>query len=692
MLLAAAGAMYAQTSAAWDNSGNSMLSGTYYFRQVVYSIGDSTGDLNDAAALYGEITFDGNGNWSINGNGANGGAVLVDAAEQAISAVKAATGTYVIGGSGYGSISSPNPVVPLDSVIGLVSANGIFVGSTTDNINGYNDVFIAAKLASPAPTASSFTGSWTLSDFDPNISGELEAEYMENMVFTINPDGAGHLNPSGAITIRGYVNGTSQALTQTASGLPYIFSNGAAVATFPSNGELIYGQKYFYFSPDGNFLFGGAPNGVDMIVGVKTTSTSTLSGLYYQVGLAESIAEDSAGEYGDLDTYFGSFDAIPGTAPQTLLGHQRVNDFGGAANLEYGSHLYDYTYTSPISISGNEATNSTTGFIVGDGGKVMITTGLNGSLEISVSLQASVPTGTGVYLNPSGVVNSASFAPFTARIAPGELITMFGSNLADSRLEITGGTPATATLGKVQVTIGGYPAPVFSVAPGQVSVIVPYEVTPGTVVGIQLTNDMGTSNVVTQYVSYTAPGVFTQCACGTGYGWIDHLGIGNSAPAGPVSDASPAVEGETLAVGLTGLGTVSPTITDGAVAPLTSQNPTTNTIAADISLTTATVGFSGLLPGLAGEYQLNLTIPTTGITVGPNYLDIAGYNSSKYLDSYMSYLLLPIQATPSTTTTADTKAQFATPTRFHRAPPADRSAKLPVRKLFSQLHGGTENQ
>jgi hypothetical protein len=170
------------------------------------------------------------------------------------------------------------------------------------------------------------------------------------------------------------------------------------------------------------------------------------------------------------------------------------------------------------------------------------------------------------------------------------------------------------------------------------------------------------------------------------------LGIGNSAPAGPVSDASPAVEGETLAVGLTGLGTVSPTITDGAVAPLTSQNPTTNTIAADISLTTATVGFSGLLPGLAGEYQLNLTIPTTGITVGPNYLDIAGYNSSKYLDSYMSYLLLPIQATPSTTTTADTKAQFATPTRFHRAPPADRSAKLPVRKLFSQLHGGTENQ
>jgi len=697
MLLAAAGAMYAQTSAAWDNSGNSLLSGTYYFRQVAYSIGDQYGDLNDAAVLYGEITFDGNGNWSINGNGANGGAVLVDASQGGVSPAPAATGTYVIGGAGYGSISSPFPLITGDSVLGLVSANGVFVGSSTENRHGYNDMFIAAKLATPVPTASSFTGSWTFSDFDPNYSGGLEVQYMMNMVFTANPDGNGHLN---AGTIRGYLNGSSEAYTQTSSGLPYIFSNGAAVATFPSNGELIYGQKYFYFSPDGNFAFGGAPNGLDMIVGVKTTPTATLSGLYYQVGLAESIVTTSSLTYGDLDTYFGSFDAIAGAAPQTLLGHQRVNDFGGAANLEYGSNLYDYTYTSPISISGNEATTSTTGFIVGDGGAVMITTGLGGSLDLSVSLQASIPTGTGVYLNPAGVVNSASFAPFTARIAPGELITLFGSNLADSPLAIVGGTPAPTTLGKVSVTIGGYAAPVFSVAPGQVSVIVPYEVTPGTVVGIQLTNDMGTSNVVTQYVSYTAPGVFTQTEEGVGYGAIEHLGIGNTvSPAGSVvTDGNPAIEGETLAAYLTGLGAVSPAITDGAIGP-SSPSATTNTITVDFDgvAGTGTNLFSGLAPTYSGLYQLNFTIiASTGITIGqPNYLDIAGYYASglsKYLDSYMSYLLLPIQATPSTTAAADTKPQFATPAKFHRAPPPDRSAKLPVRKIFSQLQGGAENR
>jgi uncharacterized protein (TIGR03437 family) len=698
MLLAVAGAMYAQTSATWDNSGNSMLSGTYYFRQVAYSIGDSTGDLNDAIALYGIITFDGNGNWSINGNGANGGVAYVDAANSGsnglpiVTGLTATTGTYTIGGSGYGSISSP--LITGDVVIGLVSANGVFVGSSTDNANGYNDMFIAAKLASPAPTNSSFTGNWTLSDFDPNYSGGLAVQYMQNTIFAISPDGNGHLNPAGAINIRGFTNGSTQPYTQTASGIPYFFSNGAAVATFPSNGTLIYGQKYFYYSTDGNFLFGGAPQGFDMIVGVKaTSSTPALSGLYYQVGLAESIVNNS---FGDLDTYFGSFYAIAGAAPQTLLGHQRVNDFGGAANLAAGANLYDYTYTSPISISGNEASNSTTGFIVGDGGAVMITTGLGGALDLSVSLQAPTPTGTGVYLNPTGVVNSASNAPFTARIAPGELLTLYGSNLAPST-QVAGIPFPTTGLNGVQVTIGGYPAAIYYVSATQISAIVPYEVTVGTVVGIQVNNKGTLSNTVTQYVSNTAPGVFTQNQSGTDYGEIEHLGIGNtvSATGSVVTDGNPAVEGETLAAYLTGLGDVSPTIADGAAGPSPTPSATTHTIAVDFNGVAGTNLFSGLAPTYSGLYQLNFTIPATGITVGPNYLDVAGYyasGTSEYLDSYMSYLLLPIEATPSTTTTADTKAQFATPTKFHRAPPADRSAKLPVRKIFSQLHGGTENQ
>ena len=660
MLLMAAGAVYAQT---WDTSGNSKLSGTYYFRQVVYSVGDTSGDLGDAGVLYGEIAFDGNGHWSITSNGANGGAVILEAANGTQSALPATTGTYSIGASGYGFIASP--LVTGDQVMGLVGANGVFIGSATDNNNGYNDVLIAAKLSSPAPTASSFTGTWTLSGFDPNYQQSFSPSYMINTLYNVAPDGAGHLN---AGTIKGYLGGSTQAYTQSSSGLSYIFSNGAAVATFPNTGTLVYGQKYFYFSPDGNFLFGGSPNNFDLIVGVKNTSSPTFSGLYYQVGFDENG--------GDIDTYFGSFNAVAGS-PQTLLGHQRVNDFGGQAYYSYGANLYDYTYTNPFTLSGSTYATSSTTFVVGGGG-VMITSGIGGSLQFSVSLPAAPATGSGVFLNPQGVVNSASDAPFTARIAPGELLTLYGSNLAPST-QIAGIPFPTTGLNGVTVTIGGLPAAIYYVSATQISAIVPYGVTVGSTAAIQVTNNGTASNTVYQFVGNTAPGVFTQNQAGTGYGEIEHLGIGNtsSSPGSVVTDPNPAIEGETLAAYLTGLGAVSPAVSDGAPGPSGTYATTTNTIQVDISGVTGTNIFSGLAPTYSGLYQLNFTIPATGITAGPNYLDVAGYTSAGILDSYMSYALIPVQATaPSTASVVEAP-------KFHRKMNAAPASRLPAKKLFA---------
>ena len=49
----------------WDTSGNSKLSGTWYFRNVVYLVGDSQGNLSRAIAAYGQITFSGSGTYSL---------------------------------------------------------------------------------------------------------------------------------------------------------------------------------------------------------------------------------------------------------------------------------------------------------------------------------------------------------------------------------------------------------------------------------------------------------------------------------------------------------------------------------------------------------------------------------------------------------------------------------------------------
>jgi uncharacterized protein (TIGR03437 family) len=627
ILLAAACAIQAQT---WDTSGNSKLKGQYYFRQVIYGESDKYGDLESEEILYGNITFDGNGNYAITGlyyfNGLSSG---IPSSSGAVNT----TGTYSIAASGYGFIGNPCfsfssnttitcPVPPVP-IYGLVSAQGVFIGSITEG-NGDNNIMVAAPVTSPAPTASSFTGSWTCAAFDPTVG---VPNYMLSFMFTLNPDGNGNLN---AEEISGY-EGTpaTSPIKQTVNGLTYTFSNGVATATFPAgptlpvgNG-LISGQKYLYFSPDGNFLFGGSPDSYDMIVGVKTSAgTPALSGLYYQAGF------DQTG--GSLESWFGSLDIIPGAAPQTVLGHRRMGSGSRSAT--------DNTYSETISLSGNTFSDTEANYVVGDGGAVIISSGIGPNLGIIVALQAPTPTGTGVFLNPTGVVNAASNAPFTARIAPGELLTLYGSNLASST-QIAGTPFPTTGLGDVHVTIGGYPAAIYYVSPSQISAIVPYEVTPGSIVSIQVTNDMGSSNVVTNYVANTAPGVFTQNQNGTGYGAIVHLGIGNSvAPIGSVvSDANPAMQGETVSVYLTGLGAVSPAISDGGAGPSSPLSWTTNTIGVAFSGTAGTNDFAGLAPGYSGLYQLNVTVPT-GLTAGPNFLDISGPDSS------MSYLLIPVAA------------------------------------------------
>lgn len=129
----------AQTGS-WDNSGNRLLSGTYYFRHVLW--GDNAGGVGEAVSAYGTITFNcAVGIYSINGQTfrtANGSSTLSDVID--------VTGTYSISASGYGFMD--NTLRGGDSVYGLVGRNGVFIGSSTESQSPYNDLFIAAPIGS----------------------------------------------------------------------------------------------------------------------------------------------------------------------------------------------------------------------------------------------------------------------------------------------------------------------------------------------------------------------------------------------------------------------------------------------------------------------------------------------------------------------------------------------------------------
>jgi len=144
---------------------------------------------------------------------------------------------------------------------------------------------------------------------------------------------------------------------------------------------------------------------------------------------------------------------------------------------------------------------------------------------------------------------------------------------------------------------------------------VPYEVAGDAFAVVQVTNNGVMSNAVTLYNDFSAPGVFTLDGSGTGEAAALH-------PDGSIVNAqNPAQVGETIAVFVTGLGSVTP----GAMAE---TEDVLDVLVDDIP---ATVTFSGLAPGFAGLYQLNFVVPSAP-DGGPLGLDIedtvtAAYNS-----------------------------------------------------------------
>ncbi|MEP6714093.1 MAG: hypothetical protein ABJC09_00885, partial [Terriglobia bacterium] len=284
------------------------------------------------------------------------------------------------------------------------------------------------------------------------------------------------------------------------------------------------------------------------------------------------------------------------------------------------------------------SSSGSTQYTVANNGTMRIGVGVGPYLGINVALQAPTLTGAGVFLNPTGIANAASAAPFTAGISPGEFIVIYGTNLASGTTVATS-VPFPSILGGVQVAVNGIPAPLYYVSATQIAVIVPYGIT-SAIAQIQVTNNSVVSNLVTELVNKTTPGIFTLSQDGLGYGAIEHASDGSV-----VSTTRPAQPGEAVSIFLSGLGPVLPANLEGTPGPTPALSYTTNTINAYVDGVAAKVGYAGLAPYLAGLYQMNIIIPTT-ITAGDHIVSIGGP------DSYASQALISTGAATAAATSA----------------------------------------
>jgi uncharacterized protein (TIGR03437 family) len=599
----------------WDTSGNGLLNGTYYFRQVLWLGGyNSANDLQEAIAVYGNIVFGGNGTYTLTAKAA-------DAAKKTVTSITG-SGTYTLGGSGYGYMSTPlqfvYPQLAGDEINLLVSPSKVAVGSNTDNKTGYNDLFVAA----PAPTSTpSLEG--TFSVIGVGVPA-LTLELTDTRAYSFTMTGTSSTVTTTALT--GALGLNITALTQPAfSGVKYSVGDGAAAVIFGNeltttdlDSNLMSGTKNFYFSPDGNFFFGGDPEDTDFIVGVRQSSSGFFAAdiPYYEGGIFQDDSQ-FANNCGCvwLNSTYGGYDVLTAANDGEVLGHERDK----AVGPPYGSFVIDYTYSDRLVAADGTYSDYANEYFFGTGGTFAIGLAKASSSYLGIEVLMEGPNYTSAptsapYIYPTGIVDAGSSVPFTAEFAPGEFISIFGANLATT----TATDPTLPTgLGGVQVLVNGAPTAVRYVSPDQINAVIPVGIGTG-IASIQVVNSLGISNTVSNYVGQTQPGIFGGATSASAVFHGDNT---------IVSPSSPAVVGEELEVYLTGLG------------PLASSGNATylSYMSVDFSGVKATIDYAGIEPGtplaVGAGYQMNVTVPS-GTGSGLIDLDIAGpgtYNQETHI-------------------------------------------------------------
>lgn len=210
----------------------------------------------------------------------------------------------------------------------------------------------------------------------------------------------------------------------------------------------------------------------------------------------------------------------------------------------------------------------------------------------------------------SGVVNAATF--LNGSVSPGQLITIFGSNLSNGvAAAVPTGNALPTILGVTSVTMDGFPCPLIYVSPTQINAQAPFEIQGPTTQVIVKLGDVASQAAVVN-VDAVSPAMFS--IDGTGQGSATILKASDYTL---VTATNPAKRGDVLAIYCTGLGQVE----GGGITGMLVTGPAAATavVTVNFGTTAASVRYAGLAVGFVGLYQINVVVPTvsggTGGTV-----------------------------------------------------------------------------
>jgi len=591
MMLAFAGIALAQVST------NASLSGQYYFRQTLLVTDSSGSNVVDTRSGWGTLNFDGNGAFTINGQQLVGTAAPV---------ALTGSGTYAVKAGGFTTLSNP---LRANTTVNARLGVGALVGSSTETGPTVFDMF----LAIPTTSLGSLSGPYWVSSLEFPNGGTAN---IRNTNFKLTANGSGGFAET---TVTGQALSLGGLLTnQTVPPITYLVGANATTLSFPLsagsdvNKQLISGNKEVFVAADGSYFIGGSTSagGHGLVVGVKAFGTGASNASWHDFYYSAGMRFDA--DRSRLAAVSAGVNVTSSGAVWARRTRQSDGVFDAALLLTYG-----------LGPDGSGTYQSTAGHVdVSLTGETFATSGVDtqssNSYELYFGARMPPQSGTGVFLDPQRVLNAANFA-LGYPLSPGSYVALQGTGFGTQNLVAPAAGSYPSTLGGVQVTVNGLPAPLYVVQPTFISAVVPYGVTGSTATVVVKVNTTS-SNSVDVPLAATGPGVYAWTANGLGDAIVGQLN-------GTKVDASnPAVPGTYVTVYLTGLGAVTPPVTEGAPAP----SGTLSNVNAPVSVTiggvpVADLQFKGLSPTLKSVYVMNIKIPF-GLPRGPQSLAVQTFD------------------------------------------------------------------
>jgi uncharacterized protein (TIGR03437 family) len=213
-------------------------------------------------------------------------------------------------------------------------------------------------------------------------------------------------------------------------------------------------------------------------------------------------------------------------------------------------------------------------------------------------------------LSAQGTVNAASYQG--GGVAPGELVTLFGSNLGPAVLQkplVSATGVVGAVAGGASVLFNGVAAPMVYASAGQVAAVAPFALQGQSSTQVQVSYLGTISNTTTLPVVGSLPGIFSYDSSGTGEGAILNQDYSVN------SGASPATRGSVIQIYATGGGAMPGAVEGTLAQPPYVQLPATQ-VSARVGGISAEVWYAGEAPGIiVGVLQINVLVPM-GVTPG----------------------------------------------------------------------------